>query len=176
MLFHKKTTVIDFYSDHRPDHKDRSLSEILQQDDDWLEYTHDYIQWLFPNKEPSRVNSKAPLIAEETIEAFQNAPVLQERLSSSFHRMLKFYGLISTEIGIQTGDNWDTRKGNWFLRDTHNNLRITRILICLMTLGLRSKAIEFYDGLVMLSKDEDCGISDEAYEFWEEAISRLNAP
>ncbi len=29
------------------DYKNRTVPEILAQDDDWLESNHDYIQWLF---------------------------------------------------------------------------------------------------------------------------------
>lgn len=40
--------LLRFYCGTHPDHRGRMLAEILRQDDDWLEITHDYIPWLFP--------------------------------------------------------------------------------------------------------------------------------
>jgi hypothetical protein len=52
--------LIEFYGFGGVDDKGRSLTHILAQDYDWLENTHDYIQWVFPNVEPSSVTPLAP--------------------------------------------------------------------------------------------------------------------
>ena len=67
--------------------------------------------------------------------------------------------------------NWDQRKSNWFTRVTHNNLRITRIIKCLSTLGLEDEAGRFYVALENLVGSEvDCGLSPVTIRYWSEAI------
>jgi len=65
--------LVMFYLGSHPDHRGWLLSEILDQDDLWLEATHDFIQWLFPNREPSRVNAHAPILTSGVIAAFLEA-------------------------------------------------------------------------------------------------------
>lgn len=163
--------LILFYSGSHPDSRGRLLSEILEQDDLWLETCHDYIQWLFPNRAASRVTPNAPTITPAIEKAFHEVDLLRNHLAASFYRILSFYGLKSTAEGIIQAENWSLRKGNWFTQNTHNNLRITRILKCLMSLGLKSEALRFYEILNHLPElDKDCGIDADAYKFWADAV------
>lgn len=163
--------LIMFYLGSHQDSRGRTLSQILQQDDIWFEVTHDYIQWLFPTKERSGVTSGSPILTPEIVEAFETDEILQQHLRASFRRMLAFYGLVATESGIVKADNWDQRKLNWFVEDTHNNLRITRILKCLCALGLEEEASRFHRALAELVQHEkDCGIGERAQRFWGEAV------
>ena len=43
------------------DQRGRSLETYLSADVDWLEDRHDWVQWAFPNREPSVFNPEAPL-------------------------------------------------------------------------------------------------------------------
>jgi hypothetical protein len=163
--------LILFYLGSHPDDQGRFLSDILQQDDLWFEICHDYIQWLFPNKLASRVTPDAPTINSAVEKAFLEDDLLRNHLTASFHRMLSFYGLKRTEEEIAKAENWNSGKGNWFTQNSHNNLRITRILKCLMTLGLKSEAVKFHEALCRLQQSEsDCGIDAKAYKFWAEAV------
>uniref|UniRef100_A0AAQ4P1M2 Opioid growth factor receptor 2 n=1 Tax=Gasterosteus aculeatus aculeatus TaxID=481459 RepID=A0AAQ4P1M2_GASAC len=96
------------------------------KDYDRLESVHSYIQWLFPLQEPG-MNRDFQLSKEI------------HHLTDSYKLMLDFYGIeLSDE---KTGEvrracNWRDRFNN-LNRRTHNNLRITRILKCLGTLGYR---------------------------------------
>lgn len=164
--------LIMFYLGSHPDGKGRLLSEVLEQDDFWLESCHDYIQWLFPNKARSRVTPDAPIITAEVEKAFLSDELLRNHLMASFTRILSFYGLKHSGNEIAKAENWSARKVNWFIQDTHNNLRITRILKCLRTLGLKSEAEKFYNTLTHLQENEkDCGIENRTYNFWREAIN-----
>jgi hypothetical protein len=160
--------LLAFFLGSHPDDRGRMLAEILQQDDLWLERTHDYIQWLFPLKEPSRVNPDAPLVDLSTAKAFQEDELLRLHLMASYLRMLRFYGLRRMEDGeVVKGANWDVRKTNWFTNDSHNSLRITRILKCLRLLGLRAEAGHFQRALARLCLEEpDAGISSTSQGFW----------
>ena len=98
--------------------------------------------------------------------------LVRQHLRASFNRMLAFYGLADTGDGICKAANWHERKSNWFTQDTHNNLRITRILKCLCTLGLENEAAKFHEALLDLRENEpDCGIGDNAFRFWADTAS-----
>lgn len=162
--------LLAFYRSESPDDHGRHVSDILSQGDDWLEYTHDYIQWLFPNRDPSGVNPGAPVIDLTVAQAFQQQAELRQQLHKSLVRMLAFYGLALEDRAVIKAANWEARKHNWFVRDTHNNLRITRIIKCLKVLGLAREAMAFYRGLVALKPEPDCGISELAWRYWQEAV------
>jgi len=160
-----------FYIGSHPDHQGRYLSEILEQDDTWLEVTHDYIQWLFPTKEFSRVTPNAPIITKEIEAAFLNDELLRNHLKASFTRLLSFYGLEYSSGEITKATNWNDRKENWFTQDTHNNLRITRILKSLICLGLETDAQLFYNFLISLQQSEkDFGLTSLTLKYWKEAL------
>lgn len=162
--------LVLFYMGSHPDHRGRYLSEILAQDDLWLEVTHDYIQWVFPNRVPSKVTPSAPLLNKKTIELFRSDEILQQHLQASLIRMLQFYGLRFQQGQLLTATNWDERKTNWFTQDTHNNLRITRILLCLNDTGFSAQAQQIYSGLKQLKESQpDCGIDENTYKYWKSA-------
>uniref|UniRef100_A0A3Q3J1B2 Opioid growth factor receptor (OGFr) conserved domain-containing protein n=1 Tax=Monopterus albus TaxID=43700 RepID=A0A3Q3J1B2_MONAL len=101
-----------------------------------LEYAHNYIQWLFPLQEPG-VNPKASTLTKEEIKEFLENSKARENLLKSYELMLDFYGieLCNKETGqVTRAPNWRDRFNN-LDSHTHNNLRITRILKCLGTLG-----------------------------------------
>lgn len=164
--------LILFYLGSHPDSYGRYLQDILKQDDHWFESCHTYIQWLFPNKDWSRVTPQAPVLTTEVIQLFKSDELLRAHLLESFYRILSFYGLQRLDNVIIKASNWPNRKQNWFLDDTHNSLRLTRILKCLYELGFRDIANELYAALVLLrSSEKDCGIGDTAFGFWAEAIN-----
>lgn len=72
--------IIEFYSLRIPDNRNRLLIDIWHQNDNWLEVTHDYIQWLFPLKEESQFNENAPILKIEDISEFSTSPFLKENL------------------------------------------------------------------------------------------------
>jgi len=85
--------------------------------------------------------------------------------------MLSFYGLAYTGHSIEKASNWESRKSNWFTEDTHNNLRITRILKCLSALGLQGEAKLFHAALSGLVVSEpDCGIGLMSQRYCAEAV------
>ncbi|XP_029630739.1 opioid growth factor receptor isoform X2 [Salmo trutta] len=101
-----------------------------------LERVHSYIQWLFPLQEPG-MNNQAKELTIKEIEAFLQDETAKKRLVKSYKLMLDFYGIqLSNETtgNVRRANNWYKRFDN-LNRNTHNNLRITRILKCLGTLG-----------------------------------------
>ncbi|XP_031588923.2 opioid growth factor receptor-like protein 1 [Oreochromis aureus] len=101
-----------------------------------LEYVHTYIQWLFPLQEPG-VNYEASTLTKEEITDFLNHSIAKENLLKSYKLMLDFYGIVlcDEKTGeVRRAEHWEERFHN-LNSHTHNNLRITRILKCLGTLG-----------------------------------------
>uniref|UniRef100_UPI0037E89BB1 opioid growth factor receptor-like n=1 Tax=Semicossyphus pulcher TaxID=241346 RepID=UPI0037E89BB1 len=137
-------------SDARPNYKFYTGSKPSEPDgvyinkfhDDWaemydkLERVHSYIQWLFPLPEPGMNYEATPLTREE-IEEFLTCSTAKENLLKSYKLMLNFYGIkLCNEMTgeVERASNWRDRFNN-LNRNTHNNLRITRILKCLGILG-----------------------------------------
>lgn len=147
------------------------LAEIVKQDDDWLETAHDYIQWLFPLTEHSRVVPSAPTLTRTDITTFRTDSILRRHMLVALHRMLGFYGLEWSCGVVAMGPNWSDRKSNWFTEQTHNSLRITRILRSLVLVGLEAEAVGFHACLVQLRTTQpDCGVSNESFRLWQEAV------
>ena len=161
-----------FHLGTHPDDRGRFVGDVLGQDDAWLEHTHDFIQWLFPLAERSGASPAAPTLDAATIEAFGKDPALRRSLRASLDRMLAFYGLAWQSDRIVKAANWQARKHDWFTRDTHNNLRITRILKSLAMLGLRDEAQALRAALdALVHSEPDCGIGPVAQRYWTEALS-----
>lgn len=160
-----------FYSGSHPDHRGRTLAEVLKQDDQWFELTHDYVQWLFPLAELSRASANAPLLDRATIDAFRTDEQLRSHMRASFVRMLRFFGLRVSRDGISKADNWSERKAEWFTENTHNSLRLTRMLKSLHALGFTWEARTLQATLEALCTTEsDCGIDATARRFWRDAL------
>ncbi|XP_018415035.1 PREDICTED: opioid growth factor receptor-like protein 1 [Nanorana parkeri] len=101
-----------------------------------LESNHSYIQWLFPLQEPGMNNCAVPL-TEKEIEEMKKDKEVMKRFLESYKLMLGFYGikLEDTQTGkLARANNWKEGFSN-LNNNTHNNLRITRILKCLGELG-----------------------------------------
>ena len=133
--------IVAFYAGGHDD-RGRTLGEILSWTDSPLESVHDYIQWLFPTRQPSGVNPFAPLVTDATVHAFDADPRLREGLRRALDRMLLFYGLRHAAGGRIEIDpeRFGGRARVWVHAGNHNHLRLTRIMESLATLGLREEA------------------------------------
>ncbi|MBD2311595.1 hypothetical protein H6G20_07975 [Desertifilum sp. FACHB-1129] len=167
--------LLNFYRGQKPDSAGRNIEQIWNWDYNPLESTHDYIQWLFPLKQPSPVNPQAPILNPEVIEIFRNSQELRSRLLKSFLVMLDFYGLQCQDndpnaVIITQAENYSERQANWLRRSNHNFLRITRILTCLHILGLEQYAIAFLDCLKQIYQTDAPIIGEVTYRYWNNAI------
>ena len=171
-----KSPILGFYAGESPDDCGRYLAEIPQWPDERLEAVHDYIQWLFPLREPSNFNPEAPVLDAKTIRQFRSRVELKENLRTSFLRMLKFYGLEMTADPtpkIARAGNFEQRSRNWLSPMNHNHLRITRIIKSLRLLGLEAEASAFFDCLNNIYAEESAKprprITLETYQYWQAA-------
>jgi hypothetical protein len=161
-------SIVAFFTGSR-DAAGRTLDEILSWDDGRLEAVHDYIQWLFPTRQPSGVNPFAPLVTDDTIRAFERDATLRKRLRLAFDRMLAFYGLHWNGERVEIDERqFPLRSPVWLHQGNHNHLRLTRIMDSLATLGLHTEALALQRCLI---KDVCAGpgagkISRETIAFW----------
>ncbi|MBV8638887.1 MAG: hypothetical protein JO322_12460 [Candidatus Eremiobacteraeota bacterium] len=165
--------LVQFYKGNATDNRGRYLDEILAWDDDELEYTHDYIQWLFPITTVG-VNPDAPPANAATIEAFCNDPLLRAALLRSLDRMLAFYGLQRTGDEIAPRADFESHR-QWLTAGNHNHLRLTRIMKSLRLFGLDADARELHASLIRIAETEQLAgrrsISADTIRFWNDAVS-----
>lgn len=133
--------IVEFYSGGR-DAAGRTLEAILAWEDERLEAVHDYIQWLFPTRQPSGVNPFAPLVTADTVRAFTADDTLRQGLRRALDRMLAFYGLRRQADRIEIdAARFPARARTWLNPGNHNHLRLTRIMGSLSALGRRDDAL-----------------------------------
>jgi hypothetical protein len=173
----KVSRLIDFYRGKSTDDHGRTIREILEWDDLRLEYTHDYIQWLFPLQTRSAFNLSAPTLTSGDIDAFHSDESLRKAMLYALERMFKFYGLAlereENKAVVRKAPNWAERSGNWLSPSNHNHLRITRILTSLRILGLREYAEAFYGALSSIYNSETRGvITAESFRFWSQTLDK----
>ena len=98
--------VLAFYGGSGCDHRGRTLDEMLQWDNDALEFVHDYIQWLFPLTVPSGFNPEAPELSPDVIQQFRDTPQLRNNLLEAFKLLLGFYGFELNEMTVGQSANF----------------------------------------------------------------------
>jgi hypothetical protein len=164
--------LVAFYAGDGTDSRGRTIDDIWSMSLDALEYTHDYIQWLFPLRERSSVEPLTPTLDNATIAAFQT-PDLQERLVRSAETMAAFYGF---QIH-RDGDSWRldlaptaaARQRVWLTPGNHNFLRLTRIMKSLATLGHGDLATAWLNALRDVYDQNASVIGARTLQFWDTA-------
>ncbi len=161
--------IVAFFEGAAPDDRGRFLSDILRLDDAALEYTHDFIQWLFPMRERSGANPSAPRLDDDAIAAFRLHPRLQARLRRAFDRMMAFYGLQWEGDGIVPSPDF-AQRSHWVTPGNHNHLRLTRILTSAHTLGLETEARALLECLLAIGSSQRHAISETTIRYWKAAL------
>jgi hypothetical protein len=171
---HLTAMLVPFYLGEKQDSEGRMIEDMWAWDFEDLECAHDYIQWLFPLSEKSTFNQDAPVVDEEVIQAFQNDRRLYQNLLKSFVVMLRFYGLQcdreAEKVFVSRSKDYPIRKHEWICMFDHNYLRITRILKCLMTFGLKDEAGAFYECLWQIYREDSDRIGGETFQYWTNAV------
>lgn len=146
----------EFLLNKGTDHKNRKLDFILKQDNEWLEKTHDYIQYVFPNNIRSSFNYNAPIITEKQAAKLAQDKTIQESLIKSLIRFKDFFEL-------------DAEKPHWITPNNHNYLRLTRVLITCNLFKRYADANKLFNYLTgFYSKYPDI-IGSTTFGYWERA-------
>lgn len=150
------TRLLHFYLDLGPDDRGRMLQDILAwQDPKEWEKCHDFIQWVFPLPEPSQFNTKAPLLDDETREAFMCS-------DKCMHNAAQAY-LFAQRFLWQKGVTWLTPMN-------HNHLRITRIIRFLNLIGYGIAARNVYFNVTKIARRDPSAVSQVTLDFWKQAM------
>jgi hypothetical protein len=178
--------LVDFYDPGTKgtDAHGRTLDQILGWNDDQLEYSHNYIQTIFPLPEESGFGHTAPVVDEETMLIISQSPELQSNLLRALKRMLAFYGFDAKDKPISGSSDNDVSHlditpmrncergfSRWVKRIDHNHLRITRIIRSLRVLGLPDAAKDLFDALMEVYETRSV-IGSTSVAFWTRAMER----
>ncbi len=119
-----------------------TLNKIRSFSEEQLEDEHSYIQLLFPNTEPSKVNKEAPILTPAMIHQVRNSSELQQEVEKSLDTMLGFWGLKRKGNAIEVIPNSPRQHQKWCLDDNnHNHLRVSRVLYFLKDCGYGTCAL-----------------------------------
>ena len=135
--------LLDFYRRKGTDSEGRTLDELWAYSDHEMEAVHDFIQWMFPLREPSRFNPDAPLLTDAEVEAFRFDASLRDAMGRSVERFLAFLGLKYEAGAVVEADDFARKRAVW-TSPNHNWLRITRVLTSARMLGQAEAAGAFF--------------------------------
>lgn len=119
-----------------------------------FELTHDFIQWIFPLPEPSRMVPSAPVLTQEDYDVLQVGLYPLDRLVMAKGRFLVFL----------------EEYPSWMVDSDHNHARITRALKCLSLFRGMEYAMKFSDEVYRLLAKADKDVSSTSKRFWREAL------
>lgn len=163
--------LLDFLEGKGEDVYGRTLQSILERDSrEWFEFTHNYIQWLFPLREASNFAYSVPL-TNEMIEYIKNNKTILENIKKSFEKMLNFYGFALEEENVIEIETQQEMVRNWLNVGNHNFLRITRILTCLSIVGYEDLAKKWLYELEYVCKGFDYVDRSNSKEYWRKAVT-----
>ncbi|AYG48293.1 hypothetical protein DV532_28945 (plasmid) [Pseudomonas sp. Leaf58] len=142
---------------------------------DQLEFTHTYIQWLFPLPEVSTINPEAPVLTALHCEAVAISPLLKKQIGINLDLMLRHWGIQRQAVDFIKAANFDTQSVLWLTEFDHNHLRITRVLAFLAMTGFGVVAERLYTFFHARLQDELYN-KIGALKYWRDAIRRSPPP
>jgi Opioid growth factor receptor (OGFr) conserved region len=160
--------IVAFFEGAAPDDRGRFFDDILRFDDDALETTHDFIQWLFPLRERSGANPGAPRLDDAAVAAFTSRPELRQTQRRALARMLSFYGLRWNGDHIEPSAAF-AELSQWLTPGNHNHLRLTRMLASLRALGSERESRALLECLLAIAAAQRHAISETTLQYWRDA-------
>jgi len=135
------------------DHAGRTHAYVCEQSDDWIESTHDFIQWLFPLEEETRKSELMPILSKQEIGLIKKSELAQNSLRISASRMRRFW----------------SKNQHWVTNHDHNHLRITRCIKSLRLLVSNEEAQLMKIWLSSVLGPNAKLISKVSLDYWREA-------
>ena len=150
-----KINFVNFLTNNEPDFKNRFLKDIWNFSDEDIEYTHDFIQLLFPlNEKSSAISNGIYLHSNEAILSIKANKLATENIVKSSKWFLLFLA----------------RNSHWKRKHDHNYLRITRIIKSLRLLVSDQEANKFYESFMQLVDENlKSKINSTTLTYWENA-------
>ena len=134
------------------------LKDILAWQDfrEW-DRSHTFVQWIFPTNEVSKFNPDAPLLDEDTLEAFKCSETCMLNAAKAYTFAQRFL--------------WQQFGVSWMKKADHNHLRITRIIKFLNLVGYPLAARNIYYNVIKIARGKPEVVSDITLDFWREAAA-----
>ena len=142
--------VFHFLEGAIPDGRGRTPSMIMAFDDQTIESTHDFMQWIFPLDEPSRSHPGAPVLDLFEIEEIKSSDVALENLMQSADW---YFGFLQ-------------RHDHWIRQYDHSHLRISRAIKSLRLLVSDEVADRYKAAILDFLGENISAISERSREYW----------
>jgi hypothetical protein len=144
--------ILDFYKD-KGLAAGRTFHQVLNLSDQELEDNCDWVQWVFPLPEPSKMQPDSPVATQDDFNVIATTPELKMRMLAALGRYLAFLDCTF----------------KWRRATDHNHLRITRVIRCLCLSGLNDPA---YDVFEYVRDKVGTTVGKQTVWYWEEALKR----
>ena len=148
------TELVRYLSGRGTDARGRTAADVIALSDRELEWSHDWVQWLFPLPTQSSAVPGAPILSEADVAAIKADAKAIATLERAIDRMIAFY------------EGTD----HWLQQFDHNHLRITRILQSIGLLLGASAAQKFYDRLMALHDSAGARVNARSLRYWRDAL------
>lgn len=155
--------IVRFYKNEKINECRYRLVDILSASHLWLEFTHDYIQWMFPLDEKSRCNSNAPVLLDEDISVFNSDTLIRTAFNLSIYKFINFLGL-TYNSNDHTFAVSDKLQAYTWRGANHNSMRITRFIASMSMFGFNDIANDLVDFLKKNIKNH------KSMFYWEDAL------
>lgn len=169
-IFKKKYTqeqLINFYKNEIPNINNMFLTDMWNLSEKDKEAKHDYIQWMFPTKEKSDFNRRAPVLESIDIEVMKDSKMVMSNMRKSVYVFLDFLGFtLNEDNNICIQEEFETKSKNWLRPNNHNFKRISRLLTFLKLFGFDEIYNNFFDKLEELYKKYPEIIGEKSYNYW----------
>lgn len=148
-----------------------TILNVWKGDYKLLEKNHNYIQWLFPNRNPG-VNPYATTLTDKEAQIIRDTPELRNRVKRCFEMMLDFYGMELDGITFKLTWNYQERLQELNKWGNHNFLRISRILLALKELGHQELMLPWMKFLAeLIYKEKVLTCAESSFEnYWLETL------
>ncbi len=161
--------LLRFLSNQIPDINGRFLRDIWEFDHSKLEYTHNFIQWIFPLDVRSKYHISPILTAQDRLH-FSQSDLLKANQQKSLDVMLDFWGMKRDGLHIVEKDILTKRQYPWLKPYDHNQLRMTRAMRSLMLCNQPELAEALQQALLEISAKYG-NISPKSLEYWHNALA-----
>lgn len=159
------TPLILYLKNQGTDNHDRYLSDIWQFDNFQLEYTHNYMQWMFPSDIPSQNMRHSPVLTPAEREVCMADETIQQNFLKSLNIILDFLGIVQQGEYFALNENSADKYQVWLTKYNHNHLRLSRLMRSLALLGQRKSAENLQTFVIRVARDSG-KVSDETISKW----------
>lgn len=149
--------ILGFLEHRGLDYQHRSLHDVWAFNDTQIEYTHDFIQWIFPLTEPSQNILSSPVLCSNELALVVRSLEANKNILLSANWFLCF---------LERNENWRTRYD-------HNHLRVSRLLKSLMLINKYEDARLALNRIMKILGPQKHLIDSKAQIIWKKTVEGM---